>query len=99
MDRLYSASDSDIEVSKQAWMKLFNSWTITHSYIEEMHTYQPEDLNLILELRKTNGTNYGKITGKNSEHVAFRSSRQVLEEKLELLEWTAKETFLIGKEV
>ena len=42
---------------------MFNNWKITHSYTEEIHTYQPEDLNLILdkfyaELRKTNGTDY-----------------------------------------
>ena len=44
-------------------MRVFNNWKITHSYTEEIHTYQPEDLNLILgkfyaELRKTNGTGY-----------------------------------------
>ena len=72
---IYSASDSDIDVLKQvsgskntkkstlSWMRVFNNWKITHSYTEEMHTYQPEDLNPILEkfyaeLRKTNGTNY-----------------------------------------
>ena len=42
-------------------MRLFNNWKITHSYTEEMHTCQPEDLKLILEkfyteLRKANGT-------------------------------------------
>ena len=75
MNRFYSASDSDIDALKQAsgskntkkstlsWMRVFNNWKITHSYTEEIHTYQPEDLNLILEkfyaaLRKTNGTNY-----------------------------------------
>ena len=30
-------------------MRVFNNWKITHSYTEEIHTYQPEDLNLILE--------------------------------------------------
>ena len=71
MNRLYSPSDSDIDASKQAssnkntkkptlsWMRVFNNWTITHSYTEEIHTCQPEDLNPILEklyaeLRKTN---------------------------------------------
>ena len=44
-------------------MRVFNHWKITHSYTEELHTYQPEDLNLILEkfyveLRKTNGNDY-----------------------------------------
>ena len=44
-------------------MRVFNNWKIAHSYNEEMHTYQPEDLNLILEkfhaeLRKTNETDY-----------------------------------------
>ena len=44
-------------------MKEFNNWKITPFYTEKMHTYQPEDLNLILEkfyaeLRKTNGTDY-----------------------------------------
>ena len=73
MIRFYSASDSNIDALKQAnsskstekatlsWMRVFNNWEITHSYTEEIHTYQPEDLNLILEkfyaeLRKTNGT-------------------------------------------
>ena len=73
MNRFYSASNSDIDALKQAssskntkkstlsWMRVFNNWKITHSYTEEIHTYQPEDLNLILEkfyaeLRKTNGT-------------------------------------------
>ena len=42
---------------------MFNDWKITHSCTEEMHTYQPEDVNLILEkfytkLQKTNGTDY-----------------------------------------
>ena len=42
-------------------MRVFNNWKTTHSYTEEIHTYQPEYLNLILEkfyaeLRKTNGT-------------------------------------------
>ena len=75
MNRFYSASDSDIDALKQAssskntkksalsWMRVFNNRKITHSYIEEMHTYQPENLNLILEkfyakLRKTNETDY-----------------------------------------
>ena len=61
MNRFYSASDSDIDVLKQvsgskntkkstlSWMRVFNNWKITHSYTEEIHTYQPEDLNLILE--------------------------------------------------
>ena len=73
MSRFYSASDSDIDALKQAsgskntkkstlsWMRVFNNWKITHSYTEEIHTYQPEDLNLILkkiyaEMRKTNRT-------------------------------------------
>ena len=75
MIRFYSASDSDIDALKQAnsskstekstlsWMRVFNTWEITHSYTEEIHTYQPEDLNLILEkfyveLQKANGTDY-----------------------------------------
>ena len=42
-------------------MRVFNNWKTTHSYTEEIHTYQPEYLNPILEkfyaeLRKTNGT-------------------------------------------
>ena len=42
-------------------MKVFDNCKITHSYTEEMHTYEPEYLNLILEkfyaeLRKTNRT-------------------------------------------
>ena len=44
-------------------MRVFNHWKIAHSYNEEMHTYQPEDLNLILwkfyaELPKTKGIDY-----------------------------------------
>ena len=42
-------------------MKVFNNWKITHSYTEEMLTYQPEDLILekfYAELRKANGTDY-----------------------------------------
>ena len=44
-------------------MRVFNNWKITHSDTEEMHTFQPEDLNLVLEkfcveLRKGNGTDY-----------------------------------------
>ena len=40
-------------------MRVVTNWKITDSYTEEMHTYQPEDLNPILEksyaeLRKTN---------------------------------------------
>ena len=75
MIRFYSASDSNIDALKQAnsskstekstlsWMRVFNNWEITHSYAEEIHTYQPEDLNLILEkfyveLQKANGTDY-----------------------------------------
>ena len=75
MIRFYSASDSNIDALKQAnsskstekstlsWMRVFNNWEITHSYTEEIHTYQPEDLNLILEkfyveLQKANGTDY-----------------------------------------
>ena len=41
---------------------MFNNWKITHSYTEEMHTSQPEGLNLILELytelQKANRTDY-----------------------------------------
>ena len=76
MNRFYSASESDIDTSKQAssskntkkstlsWMRVFKNWKITHSYTEKMHTYQLEDLNLILEkfhaeLWKTDGTDYG----------------------------------------
>ena len=75
MNRFYSASDSDIDALEQAsgskntkkstlsWMRVFNYWKITHWHTEEIHTYLPEDLNLILvkfyaELRKTNGTDY-----------------------------------------
>ena len=75
MNRFYSAADSDIDALKQAssskntkkstlsWMIVFNNWKTTHSYTKEMHTYQPEDLNLIMEkfyaeMRKTNGTDY-----------------------------------------
>ena len=75
LNRFYSASDSNTDALKQAssskntkkstlsWIRLFNNWKITHSYAEQLHTYQPEDLNLILEkfyaeLRKTNGTDY-----------------------------------------
>ena len=75
MNLFYSASDSDIDALKQAssskntknstlnWMRVFNNWKTAHSYHEEMHTYQPEDLNLILEkfnaeLLKTNKTDY-----------------------------------------
>ena len=88
MNRFYSPSDSDFDASKQAssnkntkkptlsWMRVFNNWKITHSYTEEIHTYQPEDLNPILEklyaeLRKTNGSDYEPaclrvhLTGKN----------------------------------
>ena len=72
MNRFYSASDSNIDALKQAsssknakkkstlsWMRMFNNGKITYSYTEEMHAYQPEDLNLILEkfyaeFRKTN---------------------------------------------
>ena len=44
-------------------MRVFNNWKITHSYTEEIHTYEPEVFNLILEkfyleLRKTKGTDY-----------------------------------------
>ena len=44
-------------------MRVFNYWKITHWHTEEIHTYLPEDLNLILvkfyaELWKTNGTDY-----------------------------------------
>ena len=44
-------------------MRVFNNQKITHSYTEEIHTYEPENRNLILEefnaeLRKTNGTDY-----------------------------------------
>ena len=44
-------------------MRVFNNWKITHSYTEEMHTYQPEDLNPILEKlyaepQKANGSDY-----------------------------------------
>ena len=75
INRFYSASDSNIDALKQAssskntkkstlsWMRVFNHWKITHSYTEEIHTYQPGDLNLILEKfyaerRKTNGADY-----------------------------------------
>ena len=75
-EQALQSSASDIDGLKQAsssrntkkltlsWMKVFNNWKITHSYTEEMLTYQPEDLNLILEkfyaeLRKANGTDYG----------------------------------------
>ena len=79
INRFYSASDSDIDVLKQAsgskntkksvlsWMRVFNNWKITDSYTEEIHTYQPEDLILILEkfyaeLGKTNGTDYEPLS-------------------------------------
>ena len=44
-------------------MRVFNNQKITHSYTEEIHTYEPENRNLILEefdaeLRKNNGTDY-----------------------------------------
>ena len=74
MNRFRSASDSDIDALKQAsgskntkkstlsCIRMFNNWKITHSYTEEMHTYQQEDVNLILELyaelQKANGTDY-----------------------------------------
>ena len=53
-------------------MRVFNNWKITHSYTEEMHTYQPEDLNLILEkfyteLRKANGTYHEPAMFKSYE--------------------------------
>ena len=43
-------------------MRVVSHWKITDSYTEEMHTYQTEDLNPILEksyaeLRKTNVVN------------------------------------------
>ena len=52
---------------------MFNNWKITPVYTEEMHTYQPEDLNLILEkfcaeLRKTNGTDYETACLKQNKH-------------------------------
>ena len=45
---------------------MFNNRKISHYYTGEMHTYQPEDLKLILEkfyaeLRKTNETNYEPV--------------------------------------
>ena len=74
MNRFYSASDSDIDALKQAssskstkkstlsWMRVFNNWKITHSYTEEIDTYQPEILILpwkfYAELWKTNETDY-----------------------------------------
>ena len=75
MNRFYSASDSNIDALKQAssskntkklalsWMRVFNNWKITHSYTEEIDTYQPEDRNPTLEkfyaeLRKANETDY-----------------------------------------
>ena len=74
MNRFHSASDSNIDALKQAsgskntekstlsCIRMFNNWKITHSYTEEMHTSQPEGLNLILELytelQKANGTDY-----------------------------------------
>ena len=73
MNRLYSASESDIDGLKQAsssrntkkltlsWMRVFNNWKITHSYTEEMLTYQPEYLNLILETFYAK-LNFGKLT-------------------------------------
>ena len=44
-------------------MRVLNNWKIIHSYAEEMHTYQTEDLNLIFEkfyteLREINKTDY-----------------------------------------
>ena len=30
-------------------MRVFNNWNLTHSYTEEMHTYQPEALHFIFE--------------------------------------------------
>ena len=44
-------------------MRVLNNWKKIHSYAEEMHTYQTEDLNLILEkvyaeLWKINETDY-----------------------------------------
>ena len=78
MKRIYSALDSNIDVLKTSrcrkstkkstlsWMTVFNNWKTTNSYTEEMHTYQPEDLNLILEkfygeLRKSNGTDFEPV--------------------------------------
>ena len=75
MNWFYRTSDSYIDALKQAnsrnstkkstlsWMSMFNNRKISHYYTGEMHTYQPEDLKLILEksyveLRKTNETNY-----------------------------------------
>ena len=75
MNRFYSALYSDIDALRQtisskntkkstvSWMRVFNNWKLTHFYNEEIHTYQPEDLNLILEkfyaeLLKTNETDY-----------------------------------------
>ena len=51
------------ELRRLSWARVFNNWKITHSDTEEMHTHQPEDLNLVLEkfyaeLRKSNGTDY-----------------------------------------
>ena len=75
MNRFQSASDCNIDALKQASgskntekstlssMRVFNNWKTTHSYTEEIHTYQPEVVNLILEkfyaeLQKTNRTDY-----------------------------------------
>ena len=76
MNRFDSASDCDIDALKQAssskntkkstlnWMRVFNNWKITNSCTEEIHTYQPEDLNLsylgknLCRTAETNGTDY-----------------------------------------
>ena len=53
---------------------MFNNGKITYSYTEEMHAYQPEDLNLILEkfsaeFRKNFLQNFGKLTELIMNHV------------------------------
>ena len=75
MNRFFNASDSDIEALKEAssskntkrstlnWLQLFNKWKETHTYTQEIHTYEPKELNVILErfyaeLRKTDGKDY-----------------------------------------
>ena len=61
INRFYSASDFVIDALKQAgsskstkkstlsWMRVLNNWKMTCSYTQKMYTYQPENLNLILD--------------------------------------------------
>lgn len=75
MERFFNSNASDIDFLREKsnsqntvrstnnWLRVYQSWAKVRGYNEQMETYQPNDLDVILqifytEVRKLNGTEY-----------------------------------------